>query len=186
MRTLAILPIKSFAAAKQRLGDVLGSGSRRALAQAMSSDVLTSLKRVRRIDAIAVVSADPSVQVAAGGDRVVTIRDANETGQSAAAKLGIRHGLDGGFDRVLLVPGDTPLLDLSEVDGLLADAEARELEVVIVPDRHDEGTNALLLSPADSLEPSFGPGTLHRHVATAEAIGRRWSVERVASLNMDV
>ena len=34
MRTLAILPIKSFGAAKQRLSGLLGGGSREALAQA--------------------------------------------------------------------------------------------------------------------------------------------------------
>ncbi len=43
MRTIAILPVKSFGAAKQRLSDMLGGGARSALAQAMFSDVLASL-----------------------------------------------------------------------------------------------------------------------------------------------
>ena len=57
-RTIAILPVKSFGAAKQRLADVLGGGARNALAQAMFSDVLTSLRRVPELDEIAVVTAD--------------------------------------------------------------------------------------------------------------------------------
>ena len=46
MSTIAILPVKSFGAAKQRLAAALGAGSRQALAQAMFSDVLASLRRV--------------------------------------------------------------------------------------------------------------------------------------------
>ena len=46
MRTIAILPIKSFGAAKQRLAGLLGSGARQALVQAMFQDVLASLRHV--------------------------------------------------------------------------------------------------------------------------------------------
>ena len=46
MSTVAILPVKSFGAAKQRLSGALGAGSREALAQAMFSDVLATLRRV--------------------------------------------------------------------------------------------------------------------------------------------
>ena len=58
MRTLAVLPIKSFGASKERLSGLLGRGSRQALAQAMFLDVLAALRRVRGFDAIAVVTAD--------------------------------------------------------------------------------------------------------------------------------
>ena len=58
MRTLAILPVKSFGAAKQRLAPALGAGSRQALAQAMFLDVLATLRRVRGLEGVAVVTAD--------------------------------------------------------------------------------------------------------------------------------
>ena len=58
--------------------------------------------------------------------------------------------------------------------------------MVIVPDRHGEGTNALLLSPPDAIEPSFGPGSLARHVAAAEAAGVAHAVERMPTLMIDV
>ena len=53
MRTLAIVPIKSFASAKQRLAGTLASGSRRSLVQAMFSDVLGGLRKTAGIDGIA-------------------------------------------------------------------------------------------------------------------------------------
>ena len=186
MRTLAVLPIKSFDAAKTRLGDLLGAGSRRALAQAMSSDVLTALRRVSGIEAIAVVTRDPQVQTASIGNRVTVLSDHGEDGQSSAAQIGIRHALAGGFERVLLVPGDTPLLDPAEIDALLDRTAAGRMAAAVVPDRHEEGTNALLLTPPGVLEPSFGPGSLLRHTAAAEAAGLRFSIERVPSLLIDV
>ena len=96
MRTLAILPVKSFGAAKQRLSDLLGQGSREALAQAMFSDVLAALRRVKGLDAIAVVTDDPRAESAARGGRVIVLRDRDETGQSDATRIGIQHALECG------------------------------------------------------------------------------------------
>lgn len=182
MRTIAILPVKSFTAAKQRLGELLGAGSRQALAQAMFSDVLTSLRHVPGLDAAAVVTADRAAEAAALGERVLVLRDPVQEGQSQATLIGIRHALTAGYERVLLVPGDTPLLDPLEVAGLL------ELTVplAIVPDRHGTGTNALLIAPPDAIEPSFGPGSFERHVAAAEAAGLEHVVEELPSLVFDV
>jgi 2-phospho-L-lactate guanylyltransferase len=186
MRTAAILPIKSFGAAKQRLSPLLGGGSRQALAQAMFSDVLGSLRKVEGLDAIIVVSANPGVEAAARGDGVTVITDPSESGQSDATKVGIRHALAGAYERVLLVPGDTPLLCPKEVDALLALGQADEPQVVIVPDRRGSGTNALMISPPDAFQPSFGPDSLDRHVALAREAGLKHSVENVPSLSHDV
>jgi 2-phospho-L-lactate/phosphoenolpyruvate guanylyltransferase len=182
MRTLAILPVKSFGAAKQRLAPALGAGSRQALSQAMFSDVLTSLRRVPGVDSVAVVTADPVADAAARGERVRVLRDTEEAGQSAAALIGVREAMAQGYERVLLVPGDTPLLDPGEVTELLA----RRRGVSIVPDRHGTGTNALVLAPPDAIEPSFGQGSRERHVAAAEAAGVDYAVEEVPSLMLDV
>ena len=124
MRTAAILPIKSFGAAKQRLSPMLGGGDRQALAQAMFSDVLSSLRKVERIDEITVVSADPAVDAAARGNGVTVMVDPAESGQSDATLVGIRHALASGYDRVLLIPGDTLLLCPAELDSLLARGES--------------------------------------------------------------
>jgi 2-phospho-L-lactate guanylyltransferase len=186
MRTAAILPIKSFGAAKQRLAPVLGSGSRQALAQAMFTDVLGSLRRVNGLETIAVVTGDPAAEAAARGNRVIVLDDPNEDGQSAATTLGIRHAAAAGFERVLLVPGDTPLLDPGEVDGLLVRGESDGMQVVIVPDRHGSGTNALLITPPEAFGPRFGPDSLHRHVTAAQEAGLKHSVEELPSLTHDV
>ncbi len=186
MRTLAILPIKSFGAAKERLSGMLGQGSRQAVAQAMFLDVLAALRRVHGIDAIAVVTADYAAETAARNEGVHLLFDPREQGQSDAVSIGIRHGRELGFDRVLLVPGDTPLIEPREVTAMLERAERDATAAVIVPDRHGSGTNALLLSPPEAMAPSFGEGSLERHRALAAAADLAHRVEIVPSLMLDV
>ncbi len=59
-------------------------------------------------------------------------------------------------------------------------------EVIVVPDRHGTGTNALLLTPPDVIEPSFGEGSRARHERLAEEPGATVRVEEIASFMLDV
>jgi 2-phospho-L-lactate guanylyltransferase len=186
MRTIAILPMKRFTEAKQRLAAGLGSGARRALAQAMFTDVLASLRRVEGLDAIAVVTADREVEATLAGEPVTLLPDDSGSGQSAATVTGIRHALVAGFERVLLVPGDAPLAEPGAIDFLLERSQADGLELVIVPDRHQTGTNALLIAPPGVFEPAFGPGSLERHTRAARSAGLKHRVDPVESLMLDV
>lgn len=183
MRTIAILPIKSFDPAKQRLAGLLGTGARQALVQAMFQDVLASLRRAGALDAIAVVTANPTAARAAHGDGVVVLDDGDEAGHNEAAALGVAYAVENGFERVLLVPGDTPLLDAGELDGLLRGDGGG---LAIVPDRHGAGTNALLISPPTAVAPAFGPGSRSRHERLAADAGVRCRVEALPSLAIDV
>ena len=186
MRTLAVVPIKTLTAAKQRLASALASGARQSLAQAMFSDVLASLRRARQVDDIAVITADVTAEALARGDRITVLRDDRQEGQSAAALIGIRYAVVAGYDRVVLLPGDTPLLDARELDDLLDRCAAGGLGAAIVPDRHGTGTNALVLTPPDAMPPSFGPDSWKRHIALADEAGIAYRVEHVPSLAHDV
>ena len=184
MTTLAILPVKSFSEAKRRLRRGLTVGERRALAEAMFTDVLVALRRASEIEGILVVTADHGAQQIAGGYGAAILDD-EEHGHNAAARHGIRRALELEADQALLVPGDCPLLDPAELDGLVA-REPESPSALIVPDRHGTGTNALLLTPPDSLAPSFGPGSCERHASNALDAGIAHEVLRTQSLAFDV
>jgi 2-phospho-L-lactate guanylyltransferase len=174
MRTVAILPVKRFGRAKQRLSG--GFPDRPSLAAAMVADVLDALAAVPELDGIVVVTA----QAVTARTDVTIVHDPVEAGQSAAALRGIAAARDA--DRVLLVPGDCPALDPAEIRALLA----HDAAVVIVPDRHGTGTNSLLLTPPDVIEPSFGEGSFERHRALAAAAGASFVVAEAGSLELDV
>jgi 2-phospho-L-lactate guanylyltransferase len=181
-RTAAVLPVKRFSAAKQRLHPPYSPAQRRALAEAMVGDVLAALAAVGDLEATIVVSGEPVACELADAQGALVVRDEADAGQSAAAVLGIARAREAGFERVLLVPGDCPALDPAEVTALLGHPEP----VVIVPDRHGTGTNALALSPPGVIEPAFGPGSRERHerLAAQANVGHR--VAALPSLGLDV
>jgi 2-phospho-L-lactate guanylyltransferase len=197
MRTIAVLPVKSFGRAKQRLGTAVAD--RPELAAAMVADVLEALDAVRGLGGVIVVTAEAAlaggIPPAAAEDGVSAapstgpsaavewVHDPLEAGQSAAAALGVRAAVARGAGRVLLVPGDCPALDPGEVDALLVGAGPG---VVIVPDRHGSGTNALLLDPPTAIAPAFGPGSFARHAALAAGAGVGARIGRLPSLELDV
>jgi 2-phospho-L-lactate/phosphoenolpyruvate guanylyltransferase len=181
----AILPVKRFDRAKRRLNDQLGMGFRAALASAMFSDVLAALEHSHELEAIMLVSGEPTLQELALGPRTMLIPDLTERGQSPAALAGLARAEEQGCGRAVLVPGDCPLADASEIDELVTELGA-DSDVVIVPDRHRSGTNALLLDLSLQFEPQFGPDSLARHVEQAVQRGLRYVVEPVSSLELDV
>jgi 2-phospho-L-lactate guanylyltransferase len=186
MRTLAVVPVKSFSSAKQRLSHGVASGARRSLAQAMFADVLGALRRADALDAIAVVTDDISAEAIARRDGVVVLRDDARSGQSDATMIGVGYAQAEGFEQVVLVPGDAPLLDPGELDELLWRAEREAIEVVIVPDRHGTGTNGLVIAPPGAFEPAFGPGSYERHLAAAKRSGAAYRTVELPSLALDV
>jgi 2-phospho-L-lactate/phosphoenolpyruvate guanylyltransferase len=180
----AIIPVKRFGAAKQRLAATLGAEPRAALALAMLGDVLAAVARSQGVEQVVVVTGEPAAARAAHEHDVDVVADPRDAGHSQAAKLGIARAVELGASAVALLPGDCPLLDPSELDPALE--RISEGGVGIVPDRHGTGTNALLLAPPDAIEPAFGEGSRDRHERLARAARRAAAIERLDSLALDV
>jgi 2-phospho-L-lactate/phosphoenolpyruvate guanylyltransferase len=185
MRTLAVLPVKRFELAKSRLSEALAPQMRGRLAEAMVADVLEVLAGAEDLDGVVVVTNEASVAALATPSAASVLADPYEEGQSAAALVGIRHALDEGYERVLLVPGDCPALDDATLRELLGRADPPPA-VTIVADRHGTGTNALVLTPPDAIEPGFGPGSFERHAERARIAGAAWRVAPLPGLLLDV
>lgn len=184
MNATAIVPVKRFAAAKQRLGAGFEEGRREALVEAMLRDVLAAIGAARRVDRVLVVTAEPAAAAIATDAGAEVVEEGPDRGHSAAASLGVEAASAAGADCVVLLPGDCPLLSSQELDRLLS--ELPRGSVAIVPDRHDTGTNALVLSPPDAIPPAFGEGSRARHVEAARDAGVPHSVERLESLALDL
>jgi 2-phospho-L-lactate guanylyltransferase len=185
MRTLAILPVKRFELAKTRLREQLAPTLLRRLAEAMVVDVLDALLATPALDGVVLVTNEPAVAAVASAHGASVLPDPTESGQSAAALVGIRHALTGGYERALLVPGDCPALDEEALRTLLGRTAAPPA-VTIVADRHGSGTNALLLTPPDAIEPAFGPGSFERHRRRASTANAAWHVEPLPGLLLDI
>lgn len=182
MRIAAILPVKRFSDAKQRLSLSIAATHRQMLVEAMVADVLAAIGSVEGIDLTIVVTREQSAATAALARGALIVEDA-EQGQSAAVAVGIDAALANGAERVLCIPGDCPALDPAEIAALLREHES---PVVVIPDRHRTGTNGLLLTPPKVIAPSFGPGSRARHQELARAAGVRCELATPASLLLDI
>ncbi|HEX7293136.1 MAG TPA: 2-phospho-L-lactate guanylyltransferase [Solirubrobacterales bacterium] len=183
MNATAVLPVKRFDAAKQRLVG-LDEERRRELAAAMVADVLEAIGKARAIDRLIVVSGDPLAQELANEAEAEVVPDPEDAGHVEAAQAGIARAEVEGAERVVLLAGDCPLLDPRELDRLLTGVPGNY--VGIVPDRHGTGTNALLLSPPNAIDPAFGEGSRDRHVEAARAAGIPFGIEELPSIELDL
>jgi 2-phospho-L-lactate guanylyltransferase len=186
MRTAAILPVKHFALAKQRLGESVSESLREDLARAMVCDVLDALHDTPSIEQTIVVSGEQSVALLADQQGAIVLSDTANDGQNTAVMLGIERALALGIERALCIPGDCPTLDPAELEELLLTPQSSHPEVVIVPDRHGTGTNGLLLTPPGVIAPSFGADSCERHRMLALSAGITCRVERPSSLLLDI
>jgi 2-phospho-L-lactate guanylyltransferase len=190
VRATAIIPVKRFGHAKQRLLDSLDRPERAALIKAMFADVLEATDRAGLVERVIVVTGEGRAERLAlrHAQRSTTplevLRDPADRGHSEAATLGIIRALALGAECSALLPGDCPMLDPGELDVALG-AMSRG-RVAVVPDRHGTGTNALLLCPADAIGPAFGEGSAARHAERAQRAGHQVAVEPLPSLGLDL
>jgi 2-phospho-L-lactate guanylyltransferase len=190
MRATAIIPVKRFGDAKQRLLTTLDRQQRAALVKAMLTDVLGAVTDTREIERVIVVTAEGRAEriALAHAQRVKTpievLQEPADRGHPEAATLGIIRAKALGAECAALLPGDCPLLDAGELDAALD--RMHPGRVAVVPDRHGSGTNALLMAPPDAMGPAFGPGSRARHADRAERAGHEVTVEPLASLSLDI
>jgi 2-phospho-L-lactate/phosphoenolpyruvate guanylyltransferase len=184
LNVTAVLPVKRFGAAKQRLAAGIKGERRRELAAAMVADVLEAIGQARAIERTILVSGDPIAQELAAEAGAEVLPDPEDAGHVEAAQAGIAKAEVEGADRVVLLAGDCPLLDPRELDRLLTGVPGSY--VGIVPDRHGTGTNALLLSPPDAIVPAFGEGSRDRHVEAARRAGIPFGIEELPSIELDL
>lgn len=184
MKATAVLPVKRFAAAKQRLAAGVEDERRPDLVAAMLEDVLEAIGAARSIERTIVVTAEPRAAALAGAAGAEVIDDPDRGGHSGAALAGVARAMELGAECAVLLPGDCPLLEPRELERLLTGLPERY--AAIVPDRHGTGTNALALAPPDAIEPAFGEGSCARHVAAARAAAVPYAVEELPSLALDL
>ncbi|HUZ73524.1 MAG TPA: 2-phospho-L-lactate guanylyltransferase [Stellaceae bacterium] len=180
----AVVPVKAFALAKQRLAGVLPAALRQALARAMLEDVLDALARTDGLAGILVVTADDdAARIAArfgAGVTEVAARDGHSEAVAAAAGRLAQAG-----EGMLTIAADVPLAAPADFAAML-DACPRGGGFVIVPARDGHGSNAVLCVPAVAVPLRFGADSYAPHAAAAAAHGMAPVTLRLARLALDI
>ena len=181
MKNVALVPVKSPAAAKTRLRPPLGPEEARRLSAAMLGDVLEALLAVSTLSRVAVVTPDADVAEAA--------RAAGAEGLRLDV-AGLNPSLEAGA-RALAEADDTLLVLLGDVAGALPEDLETLLEAVpprgaaLAPST-DGGTAALVRRPHDVFPAGFGPDSAARHCELARRARVPCEVVPLPSLALDL
>jgi 2-phospho-L-lactate guanylyltransferase len=181
----AVVPVKEFEGAKQRLSSALSPDERRRLATIMLEDVLEAVSAVRELAGLIVVTVDPAATALATryGARIVTdgAREGHTGAVTAAARLLVREAQVG----MMTMPGDIPRLSSAEIAATLA-AHRAAPAFTIVPAHDDLGSNTIVCSPPDAVPLRFGEDSFFPHLDAARAQGIEPLVVRHPGIGMDI
>jgi 2-phospho-L-lactate guanylyltransferase len=183
----AVVPLKSPDEAKSRLKAVLNAAQRRELFFALAERVIHALRATPGIEVVAIVTSNSEVASFARSLQAEVIRHAADFGTASAFASAVHRLQPLRLNRLLMIAGDLPLVSSTALQQLLASADQHDKPgVVIVPDRHGLGTNALLCTPPEVIAPCFGNNSYQQHLRAAEAAGVSARVFHHAALALDL
>jgi len=179
-----LVPIKNTASAKQRLASVLDQPARTQLAQAMLTDVLTTLHGWKNRPKVGIVTSDPYTMKLAAEYHFEVIPDPDNPGETGAIEMATRVCMERGEDSTLVIPADIPLIESWELEEIYKHAPAEGS--VLVPAGDGRGTNAAFRRPANLFPLRFGNDSFKPHHAAAQATGKRCVVLNLPGIAVDV
>ena len=190
-RLHVVVPVRSVGGGKLRLGEALDPEERESLILGMLRQELTVLREWPACESVHVVSKDAHLLRCAEADGAIPHLQADE-GLNDGLRFGRDAAVARGATAVLILPADLPFVCVSSLDRLrdgadaaLAAGSARPI-VVLVPADARSGTNALLLSPPDAIEPGFGANSFERHLRAAATAGASVQVVPDPALAFDL
>jgi 2-phospho-L-lactate guanylyltransferase len=185
MTLWAIVPVKPLRRGKSRLAGALSENERVDLNRLLLEHTLKTLIDLKEVEQVLVVSRDSSVLAIARELGARTVQEDGAPTLNTALKRATVVAQVYASRGVLVIPADLPLLSREDILTLLERATNPPV-IVIAPDRHKKGTNALLLSPADIIEYDFGQDSFKRHCERARKAGARLEVVDLPTLGLDL
>ena len=185
MTLWAIIPVKPLRRGKSRLAGTLSEDERTELNRILLERTLTTLADMKDVDQVLVVSRDPHALTIARNHGARTVREDGQPQLNTALKRASVIAQVYATRGVLVLPADLPLISASDIHTLIEKGTNPPV-VVIAPDRHERGTNALLMSPANLMEFDFGENSFKRHCERAIEVGARLEIVNLPSLGLDL
>lgn len=182
---VAIIPVGTLDGAKSRLGAVLDAEERHDLAASLARRTIAAAVATPTIADVFVITPDDEVRALALALGARPLRQ-RTSGLNEGLREARAEAIAGGAAAILVLPTDLPRIAPDAIAAVVAvlDRVQRPL-VVIVPDRHGRGTNALLLAPPDAIDFSFGGDSRSAH-ATAGVEAGALLVELGGPLRLDL
>ncbi|MFZ5807839.1 MAG: 2-phospho-L-lactate guanylyltransferase [Chloroflexota bacterium] len=181
----AIVPVKPLREGKSRLASVLTDPQRWQLNRSLLSRTLKVLRSMDVFEQILVISRDNEALSLARREGARTILENGSPELNASILRATAFALKFNVQALLILPTDLPLLDTEVVMAFLHRLHEPPA-AVIAPDRHHQGTNALLLSPPGKMEYCFGERSFEKHLYQVKLNNFHLEVMEDARLALDL
>ena len=180
----AVVLVKPFRLAKQRLAGVLDAAERTELARVMLEDVLDAVEGCERLAGVIVVTADRAAAAVARRHGAIVLMETAAVGMNAAVTRVVKY-LTGRSDAgMVVVPADVPHVSPDDLAEMIAHIE-RAPAIALVRS-NDGGTNLLACRPFSVIAPSFGPDSFNAHCIAAVRKGVTPTVCLAPHLSLDL
>ncbi len=184
MTTWAVIPVKPFKEGKSRLIGVLSDDERYQLNVKSFCNTINILREVNCVEKILVISRDPEVLTLADRAGARTLVESDDRGLNQALYQ-VNNTLDKNGDRVLILPTDLLFLTGEDVFRMIELGDSPPV-VVIVADRRNQGTNALLVYPVGAIRYRFGKNSSKKHLAEAQKRGIKVIMADIPGMRLDL
>ena len=185
MTLWAIVPVKPLRRGKSRLAGALSEDERTELNRTLLQHTLKTLSELKELEEVLVISRDPQALTLARNYGARTVREDGQPELNTALKRATVIAQVYATRGVLVLPADLPLISREDILALIERAVDPPV-VVIAPDRHEKGTNALLISPSGLIEYDFGENSFQRHCELVRNSGARLEVLNLPTLGLDL
>ena len=181
----AVVPIKNFDRAKERLAGILTASERQSLFTAMLEDVLQTLSQCPALTGIVLVTREPQAQILGQRYGARSLIEQSNLGHTAASALGARSLAANKGTSMLQLPADVPLIKPDDINALIL-AHGNGPAITLAPSRDHRGSNAVLCTPPDLLPLQFGDDSFKPHLAASRALNIEPAVVERPGLALDV
>jgi 2-phospho-L-lactate/phosphoenolpyruvate guanylyltransferase len=185
MKLWAVVPVKPIRSGKSRLAGMLSYYQRQQLIIHILENTLESLNRTGEIDWTIVVSRDEEILNLARSFGAFCLHEDGTTGLNTSLRRATMLAIASGAEEILVLPGDLPYLSTEDI-RILLDKRTGHRQLIVSPDRHHDGTNAMFISPIDEAHFAFGPGSFTRHVEEGEKAELEVTVFEIDNIGLDL
>lgn len=185
MNIWAIIPVKPLNRSKSRLSPIVSPEGRKSLSRQMLERTLATLKGVKDISGILLISRDTSALTLGRKFGAQTLAESGAPELNASLNRATQVVSTYNASGILLVASDVPLMSRTDIESMI-NMSQDQLSLVIASDRHRKGTNAMLVRPPGLITYRFGEDSFQKHIAEAREMGAVVTIYHSKTIELDV
>jgi len=186
MNLWAIIPVKPLKRLRSEQNNTLSEEEWAKLNTHMLESIIESVRLVKCVEEILVVSKDRFLLSIARERKVKTLQEDSSSDINMALMRATAIASMYKANSLIVLAADLPLISTLDLETFIA-ISTRRSEMVIAPDRRSIGTNAILLNPINiEFKYQFGVNSFDKHISEAQRLKYQISISDLKSLRIDI